>query len=172
MLSLFLLRFKILGMRFIFIFKYTYVFFFKKETIYITRVKVWKAASLVELTTPTVSLVHVFLFWWKQFHDNSNNYASKESLAVFCPIKSSASKFGTLKGKSINVLFPERKCELPSHSQSKNCAVCLKFCTTFLFYSFSFYSKFDLNITVIRRNCFLKGLVTWLTDYMSIFIVS
>lgn len=62
----------------------------------------------------TVSLVHVFLFWWKQFHDSSNNYANKESLAVICPIKSNASVFGTLKGKSINVLFPERKCELPS----------------------------------------------------------
>lgn len=39
MLSLFLLRFKILGMRFIFIFKYTYVFFLKKKPFILLELK-------------------------------------------------------------------------------------------------------------------------------------
>lgn len=79
---------------------------------------------------------------------------------------------GHLKAKVLMSCFQKENVSSPLPSQSKNCAVRLKFCTTFLVYSFSFYSKFDLNITVIRRNCFLKGLVTWLTDYMSILIVS
>lgn len=48
----------------------------------------------------------------KTVHDNSNNYANKENLAVICPIKNSVSVFGTFDGESISVPFLGRKCKL------------------------------------------------------------